>query len=146
MFDYNMILIDGTVDYNAANDTAPTSTTRDAATGAAVIDLGLGGTPASGLSAILIVPDDANGDLDTLTAVLEVSSAVAFGSDKSEVGKFDVAAASEGVILGSEVPCVSILRFSTDKRYVRINGMVGTSPDDFGAVKAYLSPYEFKVI
>ena len=144
MFDYDLRLIDGTVDYNAANDDAPTSTTRDAATGAAVIDLGEGGTPASGLSAVLIIPDDANGDTDTLTAFLEVSSVVGFGSDVSEVGKFDIAAATKGIILGSEVPCVSILRFATDKRYVRVNGTVGTAPDDFGEVKAYLAPYEFK--
>jgi len=144
MFDYDMILIDGSVDYNATTDTAPTSVTRDAATGAAVIDLGTGGTPAGGLTAVLIVPDDANGDTDTLTAVLEVSSAVGFGSDVSVVGAFDVAAATQGIIVGSEVPCVAMLRFSTDKRYVRINGTVGASPDDFGEVKAYLTPFAFK--
>ena len=52
MFDSDLILLDGSVDLNAANDAAPSSVTRDAATGAAVIDIGEGGTPASGLVAV----------------------------------------------------------------------------------------------
>ncbi|KKL94578.1 hypothetical protein LCGC14_1863270 [marine sediment metagenome] len=144
MFDDNLELLDGSIDYAPATDAAPTSLTRDAATGAAVIDLGTGGTPASGLSCVLILPA-ANADADILTAVLEVSSAVAFGSDVSEVGKFDLAAATKGIILGSETPCVVVLRFATDKRYVRLNGTV-TASDDFKAAKCYLTPYAFTIL
>ena len=143
MFDSDMILIDGSVDYNAANDGAPTSVTRDAATGAVVFDIGTGGTPVSGLVAVMVIPDDVDGGTDTLTAVLEASDAVAFGSDVHQLGSFDIAAATQGIIVGTEVPCTAMLRFSTTKRYIRINGTVGTTPDDFGAVKAYLTPYAF---
>lgn len=143
MFDYNMILLDGSVDLNAGTDTAPTSTTRDSSTGAVVIDLGVGGTPMGGLVAVLIVPDDANGSTDTLTAFIEASDVVAFSSDVHELGKFDVAAASKGVILGSEVPCVAYVHFATDKRYIRLNPTVGASPDDFGEVKCFLTPFPF---
>ena len=146
MFDSDLILLDGSIDLNASTDTAPSSTTRDAATGAAVIDLGDGGTPASGLVAVLMCPDDANGVTDTLTAFIEASDVAAFSSDVHEMGKFDVAAATKGVILGSEVPCNPMVRFATDKRYVRLNATVGTSPDDFGEVKCYLIPNAFKVL
>ncbi|KKK83040.1 hypothetical protein LCGC14_2797370 [marine sediment metagenome] len=144
MFDSLLMLLDGTIDLAPSTDTAATSTTRSGATGAAVIDLGTGGTPASGLSCVLILPA-ASADEDILTAFLEVSSVVAFGSDVSEMGKFDIAAATKGVILGSETPAVVILRFSTDKRYVRFNGTV-TASDDFKAVKCFLTPSAFKVI
>ena len=144
MFDANLVLLDGTVDYDPSNDTAPTSIQRDGATGAVVIDIGTGGTPASGLSCVLILPT-ANDGTDILTAVLEVSSAVGFGSDKSVVGDFDLAAANPGIILGSETPCVIILRFTTDKRYVRLNGTV-TASDDFKRAKCFLTPYGFTIL
>ena len=48
MFDADMILLDGSKDLNDANDAVPTSVDRDADTGAAVIDIGAGGTPVSG--------------------------------------------------------------------------------------------------
>ena len=144
MFDDNLTFIDGTVDYNAANDTAPSSLTRDAATGAAVLDIGETGK--NGLVAVLIVPNDVNGATDTLTAKLEACDAVGFGSAVQELGKFGVANATTGIILGSEVPCVAMLKFATNLRYVRINGTVGATPDDFGAVKAYLVSDAYKVL
>jgi len=144
MFDYLEMLLDGSVDHAPTTDTAATSLTRDATSGAAVIDLGTGGTPASGLSCVLLLPA-ASAGADILTAVLEVSDVLAFTSDVHEVGKFDLAAATKGVILGSETPCVVILRFSTKKRYVRYNGTV-TAGDDFKAVKCFLTPYAFHVL
>ena len=144
MFDDLMELLDGTIDLAPSTDTPATSVTRDAATGAAGIDMGEGGTPAGGMSCVLLLPA-ASADGDILTAFLEVSSVVAFGSDVSEVGKFDIAAASKGVILGSETPDEAILRFSTDKRYVRLNATV-TASDDFKAAKCYLVPSAFKVL
>lgn len=136
-------LVDGSVAYTAATDTPATSTTRDAATGAAVIDLGPG-TGMKGLVAVLYMPDDADGATDTLTAFIEVSSVVNFASDVSEVGKFDVAAATKGVIVGSEMPTTAMLKFMTDKRYVRLNGTVGASPDSFGNVRCWLNPHAYK--
>ncbi len=143
MFDADLILLDGSVDLNAANDAAPTSVTRDAATGGAVIDIGAGGTPVSGLVAVLIGVDSANGSTDTLTAFIESSDNVAFGSVVHELGKFDKLAANKGIILGAEVPGVFMLRFSTTDRYIRLNATVGTSPDDFGTVYCFLTPYAF---
>lgn len=146
MFDYNMILLDGSVDYNAANDTPAISLTRDAATGAAVIDLG-SGTPKGGLVACLIIPNDVNGATDTLTAYLQASDTVDMTGTTTGIerlGSFQVAAATTGVIVGSEVPCVALVHFTTKKRYVRLNGTVGTTPDDFGAVKCYITPFPFE--
>ncbi len=141
-FDDSLVLLDGSVDYNAANDGAATSVDIDAATGAKVIDIGE--TGAAGLTAVLLVPDDHNGDTDTLTAFIEASSVVGFGSDVSEMGKFDVLATAKGIIVGSEGPCEAFVHFATDKRYIRLNGTVGTYPDDFGAVKCYLTPHAYK--
>ncbi len=139
VFDANLILLDGTIDLSDSTHTAPTSTTRDAATGAAVIDIRE--TSYVGLAAVLICQDAANGSTDTLTAFIEVSDAEAFGSDVHEMGKFDLAAATKGVILGSEVPNIFVVRFHTKKQYVRLNVTVGTSPDTFDTVKCFLTPY-----
>ena len=144
MFDDLLELLDGSVDLSDSTHTAPTSVTRDAATGAVVIDLGETGV--HGLAAVLICADDVVQDADTLTAFIEVSDVLAFSSDVHEMGKFDVAAANKGVILGSETPCVSIIRFATKKRYVRLNATVGTSPDDFLTVKCFLTPHAFGVL
>ena len=144
MFDYNMMLLDGTVDLDPDNDTAAVSTIRLDATGAAVIDLGTGGTPESGLSAVLILPA-ANADADILTAVLEASDNSDFSAAINEVGEFTIAAASAHTLVGSETPCVVVLRFSTKKRYVRFNGTV-TAGDNFKKAKCYLTPYAFHVL
>ena len=147
MFDYNMILLDGSIDLTPDTDTPAVSTTRLDATGAAVIDLGEGGTPASGLSCVLILPT-ATEDSDTLTAVLEVSDEEAFGDvalNLQEVAKFSILAATKGEIADTEPPAVVIRRFATDKRYVRLNATV-TTGGDFKAVKCYLTPYEFTIL
>lgn len=146
MFDYNMILLDGSVDLTAATDTAPSSTTRDSSTGAAVIDLGVGGTPVGGLTAALICVDSANGATDTLTAFIEASDVASFGSDVHELGKFDKLATSKGVIVGSEVPDNFLVHFTTHKRYVRLNATVGASPDSFGTVYCHITDKKFPVL
>jgi len=152
MFDYNMILIDGSVDVDsdsAASFASPTSTTRAAATGAAVIDLGTGGTPAGGLSVVLIIPALTT-STDYLIATLQASDAVAFGSDVHVLTTFDVASATTGRILASE--CGSILvvirRFATKERYVRmtITPTKGTGDGSFSYLKAYLSPWAFNAL
>ena len=147
MFDADMILLDGSVDLAPGTDAPAESTTRLDLTGAAVIDLGAGGTPAGGLSAVLILPT-ADEDSDTLTAFLEVSDEVAFGDSAlylQEVCKFSILATTKGEIADTEPPAVVIRRFSTTKRYVRLNATV-TTGGDFKAVKCYLTPYAFNVL
>lgn len=142
MFDSNLILMDGSVVTTTALDTPATSVTRDATTGAVVIDIKE--TAATGLVAVMFCSDLAGGaDAYTLTAYMEASDAVAFGSAVERLGNFGVANASEGVIIGSETPCVATVRFATKKRYVRINATVS---NDFGYIKVYLTPWPHKVL
>ena len=152
MFDYNLMLIDGTIDVDsdtAATFVAATSTTRSATTGAAVIDIGTGGTPANGLSVVLIIPA-LTSSTDYLTATLQSSDVVAFTSDVHTMAAFDVAAATTGRILASECTSglVVIRRFATKKRYIRVSltPTKGTGDGSFSTLKAYLSPEAFNVL
>jgi len=146
-FDENLILIDGSVSLTAATAGSfaeADSTTRDDTSGAAVIDISK--TRAEGLAAVLICPttEDTN-DADYILGFIEVSDEEDFASDVHEVGKFDLAAATKGRLLASECPCTVVLRFATDKKYVRANltPTSGGGTADFGAVKVLLSPYPF---
>ena len=145
MFDADLILMDGTIVATTATDTPAISTTRDATTGAAVIDLGEGGTPAAGLTAVLMCSELAVGAAAyTLTAYLQASdtadmTGTTTGIDR--LGSFGVADASTGVILGAETPCTATVRFATAKRYIRINATVS---NNFGYLKCYIEPYIFK--
>ena len=144
-FDSELVLLDGSIDITAALDTPAISTTRDAATGAAVIDLKETGV--RGLAAVLTFVDSANADTDTFTAYLEAADHVDMTgtpADVDRLGSFSIAGATQGVILGSEVPATVVLRFTTNKRYVRINATVGGSPDDFATVYCNISPYPFE--
>uniref|UniRef100_A0A6M3XT27 Uncharacterized protein n=1 Tax=viral metagenome TaxID=1070528 RepID=A0A6M3XT27_9ZZZZ len=147
MFDSDLILMDGTIVATTTTDTPAISLTRDATTGAAVIDLGDGGTPASGLTAVLMCSELAVGAAAyTLTAYLQASDTVDMTGTTTGIdrlGNFGVAVASTGVIIGSETPCVSTVRFATSKRYIRINATVS---NDFGYLKCYLEPYTFKTL
>lgn len=147
MFDYNMILMDGTVVATTATDTPAISATRDAATGAAVIDLGAGGTPVTGLVAVMFCSDLAVGAAAyTLTAYLQASDTVNMTGTTTGIdrlGSFGIANATTGVILGAETPCVATVRFATEKRYVRVNATVS---NDFGYIKVYLTPWPFKTL
>lgn len=147
MFDYNLMLMDGSVVTTTALDTPAISTTRDATTGAAVIDIGAGGTPADGLVAVLFCSTLAVGAAAyTLTAYLQASdtadmTGTTTGIDR--LGSFGVANATTGVILGSETPCVAMVRFATKKRYIRINATVS---NDFGYLTCLLIPWPFNVL
>jgi hypothetical protein len=152
MLDYNMILIDGSIDVDsdtAATFVAATSTTRSSTSGAVVIDLGVGGTPASGLSVVLIIPALTT-STDYRTAQVQASDAVAFGSDVHLMCAFDVAAATTGRILASECTTglVVIRRFATMERYVRasITPTKGTGDGSFSTLKMYLTPFAFNVL
>jgi len=154
MFDYNLILIDGTINMTGSTDTPAISTTRLSTTGAAVIDLGEGGTPVSGLACVLVLPTAAVAS-STLTGFVEASDTedmTGTTTGISELGKFGVASATKGVILAAEVvaatiPVIVVMRIATEKRYVRVNLTVnGTTEYNFYKVKCYLSPFPFNVL
>jgi hypothetical protein len=73
-FDYENMLIDGTIVLTPSTDTPAVSTTRDAATGGAVIDLKK--TGAKGVWAVLTVPSKPTTYDDTLTVNIEESDTV----------------------------------------------------------------------
>jgi len=141
-FDENLVLVDGTVTYPQARDIVPFSVTGNSTTGAAVIDL-QGGTPPEGLAAVLIIPDNTSNAASYIDSYLEASDVAAFTAGAvgaiSRLGSFGIANVTIGRILGSETPCVVVLRFSTDLRYVRFNGTA--SDDTFGLVQVLISPY-----
>jgi hypothetical protein len=133
--------MDGSVITTTSLDTPATSLTRDATTGAAVLDLR--GTGQNGLSAVMILSDLAGGAAAyTLTSFLEASDVLAFTSDLHKLTSFDMAGATTGVILGAETPLTVVVKFATPKRYLRINATVS---NDFGYIKVYLTPWAFKV-
>ena len=141
MFDANMVLIDGTSTLTTGTHT-PSTSASSRSNGAIVIDIRE--TGASGLVAVLILSElGGAADSYTLTGFIEVSDNENFGSIISEVGKFDILAASKGVILGIETPDIVLLRFATGRRYVRANLTVS---NDFGGVKVYLTPFPFKTL
>jgi len=154
MFDYNLILIDGTINLTGNTDTPAISTTRDATFGSAVIDLGSGGTPSNGLAAVLILPTAAVAS-STLTGFIESSDTLDMTGTTtgiSELGKFGIASATKGVIIAAEVlattvPLFVILRVATEKRYIRANLTVnGTTEYNFYKVKCYLTPFPFHIM
>ena len=148
-FDANLVLIDGTVDLaaaTAASFVAASSITRVTASGAVVEDIKATGL--RGLAAVLVLPSAGNGTTDYILGFIETSDVVGFGSDVHEVGKFDIAAATKGRILGDEAPAIVIMRFATKERYVRANltPVVGNGTGSFGLVQVLLSPYPFHIL
>ena len=146
MFDADLVLVDGTINLTSSTDDPAESTTVDEITGGAVIDLGESGV--CGLAAVLIMPT-AGATGATLDGFIEVSDTedmTAATCGVFEVGKFGIASATKGRILAAEVPATVILRFATDKRYVRANLTVASGSDNFYKVKCYLTPFPFKVL
>ncbi len=156
MFDADLILIDGTVDCDdgtAATHVAATTTSRVSASGAVVIDLGAGGTPAGGLSVVLFIPA-LTSSTDYLTATIQASDEVAMAGSTYyplTMVMFNIAAVTDGRILASECTTaqVVIARFSTPLRYVRatVDPQVGdTNAGNMGAIKIYLTPNAFNIL
>ncbi len=155
MFDNDLILIDGTVDCDdgtAATHVAPTTTTRVSASGAVVLDLGAGGTPAGGLSAVLFIPA-LTSSTDYLIATIEASDEVAMAGSTYyplTLVVFNIAAVTDGRILASECTTAQIViaRFATNLRYVRatVDPQVGNSAGNMGAIKIYLTPNAFSLL
>ena len=150
-FDYSLMLCDGSADWTYANIVSsnygsPTSATRNAG-GLAVIDLGAAdiGSAISGIAVVLILTEAGAAADDALTVIVEESGVVGFGSDFHELGKFDIAAATKGIILGNEAPATVIMRVTPRERYLRIDASM-VADDDFKTVWCMLSPYPFKVL
>ena len=85
-FDADLVLIDGSIALTPALDTPATSTTRDATTGAVVLDLGdkvfaKGGFPAAvrHLVATIILTGAPTDYADTLTSIIQQSDHETFG-------------------------------------------------------------------
>jgi len=141
-FDANLVLMDGSVVSTTVTDTPAISTTRDAATGAAVLDLQ--GTGKNGLVAVMTLSDLAGGaDAYTLTAYLQASdtedmTGTATGIER--LGSFQIASATTGVIIGSETPNIALVYFATNKRYLRINATVS---NDFGYITVLVTRHPF---
>jgi len=150
-FDANLVLANDDADWTYANLVSsdygsPTSTTRNDG-GFAVIDLGAAniGSDMRGIAVVLILMDSANASDDALTCIIEESGQEDFSSDVHELGKFDIAAATKGVILGSEIPATVIRRVTPVERYIRIDASCNAD-DDFGTVWCLLSPYPYRVL
>ena len=149
-FDADLVLADSTADWTFANLVTsnygtPTSTTRNAG-GFAVIDLGATsiGAAVRGLAIVLVMTEAAAAAGDALTVIVEESTTVAF-TVPHELAKFDILAATKGVIIGSEAPATVIRRVSPTLRFLRIDASC-TAGDDFGTVWCLVSPYPYKVL
>lgn len=147
-FDYNLMLADETADWTKANLDSygtPTSTTRNSG-GFAVLDLGSAGIggDVGGMAIVLVLTETANAVGDALTVIVEESTTEVF-TVPHELAKFDILAATKGVILGSETPCTVIRRVTPTLRYLRIVASC-TASDDFKTCWCLVSPYPYKVL
>lgn len=148
-FDANLVLVDGSADWTFANINTsdygtPISTTRNAG-GFAVIDLGAAWDSKEDMAIVLTLPEAAGAAGDALTLIVEESSSATFASDIHELTKFDILAATKGVIIGSEAPATVVRRVNPRLRYLRVDASV-TSGDDFGAGQVNISPYPYKYL
>ena len=146
-FDVNLVLADDTADWTYASLVtsdygSPTSTTKNAG-GFVVIDLlAISSTAAKGLSAIFVCDEAGAAADDALTLVLQASDNEDFSSEVQTLALFEVDAATQGVILGNEVPCTIVRRFSTTKRYLRVDASC-VADDNFHTCHVLLSPHAF---
>lgn len=148
-FDANLVLADDTLDWTFANlNTSdygtPVSTTRNAG-GFAILDMGSAdiGSDVRGLAIALVLTETAGAGADALTVIVEESGSSTFASDIHELGKFDIAGATKGIILGSETPATVIMRVVMKERYLRIDASC-TSGDDFKTCWCLVSPYPYR--
>jgi hypothetical protein len=148
-FDANLVLADDTLDWDKTNldlyGTGATSLTKNAG-GFVVIDLGAAniGGAVSGMAAVLVLTEAANAAGDALTVTIQESDTLAF-TVPHELCKFDILAATLGIIIGSETPCTVVKRISPTLRYIRCLAAC-TASDDFKTCWCLLSPYPYKVL
>ena len=158
MFDADLVLCDGSADWNYANLVtsnygSPVLTTVNTG-GFAVLDMLQ--CPYTGLAIVLAFVEAANAVGDVLTVIAEECADYDFStSQPHELTKFDIAAAVKGEILGSEITAALLAaqggaifvvkRVSFTKRYIRIDASC-TSSDDFGVVYCKATPFPFKVV
>ena len=146
-FDANLTLVDGSADWTYANLVSsdygtPVSTTRNAG-GFAVIDLlQAGASPGVGLTVVLILSEEAAATDDALTVSVQQCASAAFGSAVSTLAGFDIAAATTGVIVGSETPCTVMRRVAPTMQYIRVDASC-VSGDDFGVGYCFIIPWGY---
>jgi len=150
-FDANLVLADTTADWTYANIITqdygtPVLTSRNAG-GFAIIDLlALSTTAGQGMACVFVCNQAANTAADTLVLVLQVSDSPTFASGVQTLANFEVAGAAHGVILGNEVPCTVVRRFSTQKRYIRVDASGLDQGDDFHTCQVLLAPWPFHTL
>lgn len=148
MFDILGILADGSLDLNATQE--PVSITEsDRAGNRGYLCLDIRGTPATGLSVVIICTGKtvagatvAGGAMAAIR--LEGDDDVAFTRPTEQLGEFGDCISSSSSIHGVNLPIVVTGRFSTSKRYIRI--LLREVIGNLGVVKIYLTPYTFKVL
>jgi len=146
-FDANLVLANDDADWTYANLVtsnygSPVLTTRNAG-GFAVIDLLNEGDP-KGLAIVLVLTEAGAAADDALTVIIEECDDYDFStSQPHELGKFDIAAATKGIIVGNEAPATVIRRVYPTRRYLRIDASC-VADDDFGTVWCLASPYPTK--
>ena len=157
MFDYSLILVDGSVDCDGNASTSfdeAITTSLVTASGAKVVDLGEGGTPVGGLAVVMFIPALASSN-DTLVAKIETCDEVAMAGVadyKRTAVMFDIAGVTTGTILASECTSAVVIveRFATEKRYVRASltpaHVDGGTVGNMGKVKVYLTPFPFVLL
>lgn len=150
-FDANLVLADTTADWTFANLVTsnygtPTSVTTRNAGGFVVIDLlAISTTAAVGLSCVFVADEAGAAVDDALTLLLQVSSQSDFSSDVQTLANFEVAGVGHGIILGNETPVTIVRRFSTRKRYIRVDASC-VSGDDFKTCQVFLVPWAFHTL
>ncbi len=149
-FDANLVLADATLDWTYANLVTnnygtPTSLARNAG-GFVVVDLlAISKGPAKGLSCVFIADEVAAANDDALTLVLQGSDSLTFASGVVTLAVFDILGATQGIIIGSELPATVIRRFATIKRYIRVDASC-VSGDNFKTCRVLLTNHAFHIL
>ncbi len=150
-FDANLVLADTTADWTFANLVTnnygtPTSVSTRNAGGFVVIDLlAISTTAAIGLSCVFVADEAGAAVDDALTLVLQVSDSSTFASGIQTLANFEVAGVAHGIILGNETPTTIVRRFSTRKRYIRVDASC-VSGDNFKTCQVLLAPWPFHTL
>ncbi len=152
-FDANLVLADTSLDWDFANlglYGTPTSSTIRNTGGFIVIDLlALSGTPGQGLACVFLA-DEIGGVTDALTLLLQASNLATFVSSPTNpvhtLANFEVAGATHGIILGNELPCTVVRRFSTTLRFIRVDASLADAGDDFNTCRVLLAPWPFHIL
>jgi len=146
-FDANLVLADDTADWTYANLVTsnygtPTLTSKNSG-GFVVLDIKK--TGAKGMAAVLIIDEAGLETDDALVVLLQASDNSDFSEEIETLAEFDILGATHGVILGNECPCTVVRKFTTVKRYLRIDASCNDG-DNFHTCWCVLAPWPFHVL